>query len=115
MVANDGNMVYDKAKMTTLIQELRQYHSDLVSLAGDGSNDSGSELGQAYQKLKQAWTDPNSGVENGALTDVAAAKTKWDTAYQDKCLQTLDAVATAVETALNDALAADSKVGGSFA
>lgn len=110
-------MIYDKNQMTHLIDQLRQFHSDLVSLAGDGAsaNDTSSDLGQAYQKLKQAWTDPNSGAENGALEGVAIAKTEWDTSYHDKCLTTLDAVATAVESALTNALAADAKVRGTFA
>ncbi|MTE11576.1 hypothetical protein [Nocardia aurantiaca] len=110
-------MLYDKAGMTQLIADLRQYHSDLVAVAGDGSSavDTSSDLGQAYNQLKQAWSDPNSGQENGALEAVIAAKNDWDTAYADKCLSTLDAVATAVENALNNALAADSKVGQSFA
>ncbi|MFE2995120.1 hypothetical protein ACFXG4_08945 [Nocardia sp. NPDC059246] len=110
-------MLYDKTQMTQLVDTLRQYHRDLVAVAGDGTsaNDTSSDFGQAYQKLKQAWSDPNSGAENGALEFVNQAKTEWDSAYADKCLSTLDAVATAVENALHNALAADSKVGQSFA
>ncbi|MFE3057711.1 hypothetical protein ACFXPS_12235 [Nocardia sp. NPDC059091] len=110
-------MLYDKAGMTTLVADLRQFHKDLVAVAGDGTSaiDTSSDLGQACERLKQAWSNPASGAENGALEAVVAAKSHWDNAYADKCLSTLDAVATAVENALNNALAADSKVGQSFA
>ncbi|MFE4455851.1 hypothetical protein ACFROC_00705 [Nocardia tengchongensis] len=109
-------MLYDKNQMTHLVETLRQYHRDLVAVAGDGSSavDTSSDFGQAYEKLKQAWTDPNSGAENGALEFVATAKSDWDSAYAHKCLSTLDSVATAVENALHNALAADAKVGQSF-
>ncbi|GAB3207357.1 hypothetical protein [Nocardia tengchongensis] len=109
-------MLYDKVQMTHLIDTLRQYHRDLVAVAGDGQSavDTSSDLGQACERLKQAWSDPNSGAENGALEGVKAAKSEWDTAYAHKCLSTLDAVATAVENALHNALAADAKVGQSF-
>lgn len=109
-------MLYDKGGMTSLVADLRQFHSDLVAVAGDGTsaNDTSSDLGQAYQNLKTAWTDPNTGQENGSLQAAAQAKSAWDTAYHDKALQTLDAVATAVENALNNALSADAKVGGAF-
>ncbi|MFF0609191.1 hypothetical protein ACFYUD_11025 [Nocardia tengchongensis] len=110
-------MLYDKAGMTTLVHDLRQYHKDLVAVAGDGTAavDTSSDLGRAVEKLKQAWSDPNSGAENGALESVITAKSHWDNAYADKCLSTLDAVAQAVESALSNALAADAKVGQSFA
>ncbi|MEC3955009.1 hypothetical protein VMT65_18350 [Nocardia sp. CDC153] len=109
-------MLYDKAGMTHLADQLRQYHKDLVAVAGDGTAavDTSSDLGQAVEKLKQAWSDPNSGAENGALEAVIAAKSDWDKAYADKCLSTLDAVTKAVENALANALAADAKVGNSF-
>ncbi|WP_433670707.1 hypothetical protein ACQP06_04700 [Nocardia sp. CA-136227] len=109
-------MLYDKAGMTTLVADLRQFHSDLVAIAGDGTSkvDTSSDLGQAVERLKKAWSDPNSGAENGALEAVVAAKGDWDNAYADKCLSTLDAVAHAVESALSNALAADAKVGNSF-
>ncbi|MFD6353547.1 hypothetical protein KHQ06_01590 [Nocardia tengchongensis] len=109
-------MLYDKNQMTHLVETLRQYHRDLVAVAGDGTApiDTSSDLGQACEKLKQAWSDPNSGAENGALEAVVAAKSDWDKAYANKCLSTLDAVATAVENALHNALAADAKVGQSF-
>ncbi|MEC3913286.1 hypothetical protein [Nocardia sp. CDC160] len=109
-------MLYDKNQMTHLVETLRQYHRDLVAVAGDGTSpvDTSSDLGQAVEKLKQAWSDPNSGAENGALEHVISAKSEWDSAYANKCLTTLDAVATAVENALQNALAADAKVGASF-
>ncbi|MEV0464102.1 hypothetical protein AB0I30_24255 [Nocardia tengchongensis] len=109
-------MLYDKAGMTTLVHDLRQYHKDLVAVAGDGTAaiDTSSDLGQACEKLKQAWSNPNSGAENGALEGVIAAKSEWDKAYAEKCLSTLDAVATAVESALNNALSADLRVRNAF-
>ncbi|MGW4529495.1 hypothetical protein ACWEOI_00955 [Nocardia sp. NPDC004340] len=110
-------MLYDKAHMTQLVDDLRQFHRDLVAVAGDGSAavDTSSDLGQAVERLKTAWSDPNSGAENGALQSVMTAKADWDSAYHDKCLTTLDKVASAVENALSNALAADAKVGNSFA
>ncbi|GAB0104470.1 hypothetical protein JMUB6875_34440 [Nocardia sp. JMUB6875] len=110
-------MLYDKEGMTRLAEHLRQYHRDLVAVAGDGTAavDTTSDLGQAVERLKTAWSNPNSGAENGALEAVIAAKRDWDSAYADKCLQTLDAVTAAVEHALSNALAADAKVGQSFA
>ncbi|MEU6580776.1 hypothetical protein [Nocardia sp. NPDC046763] len=109
-------MLYDKTGMTLLAEHLRQYHKDLVAVAGDGTAavDTSSDLGQAYERLKSAWSNPNSGAENGALEAVIAAKSDWDKAYAEKCLSTLDAVTSAVESALANALAADSKVGQSF-
>ncbi|MFD7841542.1 hypothetical protein ACFV4K_01200 [Nocardia sp. NPDC059764] len=109
-------MLYDKAHMTQLVDELRTFHRDLVAVAGDGTAavDTSSDLGQAYERLKTAWTDPNSGAENGALQAVITAKSHWDSAYHDKCLTILDKVTTAVENALHNALSADAKVGQSF-
>ncbi|MVU78943.1 hypothetical protein GPX89_17030 [Nocardia sp. ET3-3] len=109
-------MLYDKAGMTQLAEHLRQYHKDLVAVAGDGTVaiDTSSDLGQAYERLKSAWSNPASGAENGALEAVVAAKNDWDKAYADKCLSTLDAVTSAVENALNNALSADARVGNMF-
>ncbi|MET8422559.1 MULTISPECIES: hypothetical protein [unclassified Nocardia] len=109
-------MLYDAAGMTSLVQDLRQFHKDLVAVAGDGQSkvDTSSDLGQAVERLKQAWSNPNSGAENGALEGVTAAKSDWDNAYAEKCLSTLDAVATAVESALHNALSADNKVKNAF-
>ncbi|MGW4248534.1 hypothetical protein [Nocardia sp. NPDC004722] len=109
-------MLYDKEGMTHLAEHLRQYHRDLVAVAGDGTSavDTSSDLGQAYERLKNAWSNPASGAENGALEAVIAAKRDWDSAYADKCLQTLDAVTAAVENALSNALSADSRVGNMF-
>ncbi|AYF76595.1 hypothetical protein D7D52_25390 [Nocardia yunnanensis] len=109
-------MLYDSAGMTALVSDLRQFHKDLVAVAGDGQSkiDTSSDLGQAVEKLKSAWSNPNSGAQNGALEGVEAAKSDWDNAYAEKCLTTLDAVATAVESALHNALYADNKVKGSF-
>ncbi|MBL1075173.1 hypothetical protein JK358_12300 [Nocardia sp. 2] len=108
-------MLYDERTMRELVSNLRQYHTDLVSAAGDGTtnNETTSAFGAASAKLKDAWTNEVTGEQNSSWNSFDAVKVRWNGEYSDT-LTTLTRVANEVENAINNALSTDGRVAGGF-
>lgn len=93
-------MLYDKATMTELYNNLNENYT---KLRGEGER-----FNEAAGRLAQAWEG------NASLAGFQSAKNNWDTQFGDT-LEILNKVAAAVESALNRALGTDAKIGDGFA
>ncbi|MBH0777581.1 WXG100 family type VII secretion target [Nocardia bovistercoris] len=93
-------MLYDKATMTELYNNLNENYG---KLQGEGQR-----FNEAAGRLAQAWEG------NASLDGFQTAKGNWDTNYADT-LEILNKVAAAVESALQRALGTDAKIGDGFA